>query len=67
MRNRGVVMARTRLLEEVWGYDFEVETNVVDVFIGYLRRKLASAGLDGVIRTVRGVGFVIEQPSERSS
>ncbi len=67
VRNRGVVMARTRLLEEVWGYDFEVETNVVDVFIGYLRRKLASAGLDGVIRTVRGVGFVIEQASERSS
>ena len=60
VRNRNVVMSRTQLLDEVWGYDFEVDTNVVDVFVGYLRKKLRAAGRDGVIRTVRGVGFVIE-------
>lgn len=56
----GVVLSRHRLLEIVWGYDFEVDTNVVDVFVGYLRRKLAAAGLPSVISTVRGVGFVFE-------
>ncbi len=60
VRNRDLVMSRTQLLDEVWGYDFEVDTNVVDVFVGYLRKKLRAAGLDGVITTVRGVGFVIE-------
>ena len=57
--NAGIVMERVRLLELVWGYDFEVDTNVVDVFVGYLRRKLAAAGLDRAIHTVRGVGFVL--------
>lgn len=58
--NPGVVLSRLRLLELVWGYDFDVDTNVVDVFIGYLRRKLAAAGLPPLIGTVRGVGFVFE-------
>jgi two-component system response regulator PrrA len=58
--NPGVVLSRLRLLELVWGYDFDVDTNVVDVFIGYLRRKLAAAGLPPIIATVRGVGFVLE-------
>jgi two-component system response regulator PrrA len=56
----GQVLSRHQLLEMVWGYDFEVDTNVVDVFVGYLRRKLAAAGLESVISTVRGVGFVFE-------
>ncbi|MEM1334030.1 MAG: response regulator transcription factor [Actinomycetota bacterium] len=60
VRNRDVVMERVALLDAVWGYDFDVETNVVDVFVGYLRKKLSAAGLDGVIRTVRGVGFVVD-------
>lgn len=59
VRNAGIVLARLRLLELVWGYDFEVDTNVVDVFIGYLRRKLAAAGVPDAIETVRGVGFVL--------
>ena len=60
--NAGIVLSRVRLLELVWGYDFDVDTNVVDVFVGYLRRKLAAA--DGAravqIETVRGVGFVLK-------
>ncbi|MGL5810971.1 MAG: response regulator transcription factor [Nocardioides sp.] len=55
--NHGIVLSRIRLLELVWGYDFDVDTNVVDVFIGYLRRKLDSAGSPGLIVTVRGIGF----------
>lgn len=54
--NAGIVMGRDRLLALVWGYDFEVNTNVVDVFVGYLRKKLGSEPL---IHTVRGVGFVM--------
>ena len=61
-RNRDLVLSRFTLLEKVWGYNFDVETNVVDVFVGYLRRKLAAAGATDVIRTVRGVGFVIDSP-----
>lgn len=57
--NRGIVLSRIRLLELVWGYDFEVDTNVVDVFVGYLRRKLSAAGGPELIHTVRGVGFVL--------
>ena len=57
--NPGIVLSRIRLLELVWGYDFEVDTNVVDVFVGYLRRKLDAAGAPKAIETVRGVGFVL--------
>ena len=58
-RHRNVVLSRQQLLETVWGYDFEVEGNVVDVFIGYLRRKLEADGEERMIHTVRGVGFVL--------
>jgi two-component system response regulator PrrA len=44
----------------VWGYEFDVDTNVVDVFVGYLRRKIAAAGAPAMIDTVRGVGFVLK-------
>lgn len=57
--NRGIVLSRQSLLESVWGYDFETETNVVDVFVSYLRRKLESGGAPRVLHTVRGVGFVL--------
>jgi two-component system, OmpR family, response regulator PrrA len=59
IRNQGIVLSRERLLELVWGYDFEVNTNVVDVFVGYLRRKLEDDGGSRLIHTVRGVGFVL--------
>ncbi|MEP7047807.1 MAG: response regulator transcription factor [Ilumatobacteraceae bacterium] len=57
--NPGIVLSRIRLLELVWGYDFDVDTNVVDVFVGYLRRKLDTAGASQLIETVRGIGFVL--------
>jgi two-component system response regulator PrrA len=57
--NPGIVLSRIRLLELVWGYDFDVDTNVVDVFVGYVRRKLDAAGAHQLIETVRGIGFVL--------
>jgi two-component system response regulator PrrA len=59
-RHRGMVLSRQQLLERVWGYDFEVDGNVVDVFVGYLRRKLEARGEPRMIHTVRGVGFVLK-------
>ncbi|MEV6561122.1 response regulator transcription factor [Nocardia sp. NPDC051756] len=61
-RNVGVVLSRERLLELVWGYDFAADTNVVDVFVGYLRRKLEVEGTPRLLHTIRGVGFVLRAP-----
>jgi two-component system response regulator PrrA len=55
----GQVLSRAQLLEQVWGYTWDVDTNVVDVFIGYLRKKLEADGGPRVLRTVRGIGFVL--------
>jgi two-component system response regulator PrrA len=60
--NRDVVLSRERLLELVWGYDFDVDTNVVDVFVGYLRRKLEAGDRPRLVHTVRGVGFCLRAP-----
>ncbi|GGF36021.1 DNA-binding response regulator [Williamsia phyllosphaerae] len=57
----GMVLSRTQLLSQVWGYDFAADTNVVDVFIGYLRRKLEANDQPRIIQTVRGVGFVLRR------
>ncbi|MFB8277120.1 response regulator transcription factor [Nocardia colli] len=61
--NPGIVLGREQILSTVWGYDFATDTNVVDVFVSYLRRKLEAPGAPRVVHTVRGVGFVLrEQP-----
>jgi DNA-binding response OmpR family regulator len=57
-RHPGQVLTRTQLLEQVWGYTWEVDSNVVDVFVGYLRRKLEAGGEPRLLATVRGAGFV---------
>ncbi|MGC0415713.1 response regulator transcription factor [Embleya sp. AB8] len=59
VRNPGLVLTRDRLLDRVWGYDFDVRTDVVDTFVSYLRRKLEADGRPRVLHTVRGVGFVL--------
>jgi DNA-binding response OmpR family regulator len=58
-RHPGQVLSREQLLGQVWGYTFDVETNVVDVFVGYLRRKLEAEGEPRMLHTVRGVGWVL--------
>ncbi len=57
MRNRGRVLTRDQILRTVWGYDFDPGTNVVDVYIGYLRRKLHRDEDDTPIVTIRSVGY----------
>jgi DNA-binding response OmpR family regulator len=59
MRNAGQVMARQQLLDAVWGINFDTESNVVDVYVSYLRRKLDVDDAPSVIETVRGVGYRI--------
>ena len=61
VKNMGIVMKREQILDIIWGYDSEVETNVVDVYIRYLRNKLKPFDKDKLIETVRGVGYVIRQ------
>jgi len=59
LRHPGEVIERERLHEEVWGYTFDPGTNIADVFVGYLRRKLEAGGEPRVLQTVRGVGFIL--------
>jgi DNA-binding response OmpR family regulator len=65
-RNPGIVLERDRLLELVWGYDWAADTNVVDVFVSYLRRKMEAEDEPRMIQTVRGVGFVLREPGEEA-
>lgn len=57
--NAGRVLSRTDILRAVWGYDFDPHTNIVEVYIAYLRKKLEGAGAVGVIRTSRGFGYLL--------
>lgn len=59
--NKNIVLTRDQIIEEVWGYDYDGDTNVVDVFIRYLRSKIDTDFQDKLIRTVRGVGYVIKE------
>jgi len=60
LENKNIVLSRDTLLEKVWGYDYMGETNVVDVYVRYLRSKLDDAFSISLITTVRGVGYVIK-------
>lgn len=60
LENVSIVLTREQLLEKVWGYDYFGETNVVDVYIRYLRGKLEEVSDTKYIQTVRGVGYVIK-------
>lgn len=59
--NKNIVLTREQLIKEVWGYDYEGDTNVVDVFIRYLRSKLDDGFEEKIITTIRGVGYVIKE------
>ncbi len=55
IENRNIAMSRERLLDIAWGYDYAGETNVVDVYVRYIRQKTS----DSVIKTIRGVGYIV--------
>jgi len=62
LRNPRQVLTRSVIFERVWGYDFGVMSNSLDVYIGYLRRKTEAAGESRLIQTVRGVGYALREP-----
>lgn len=61
MRNRNVVLSREQILNEVWGYEYLGDSNIVDVYIRYVRNKIGDTGEDKMIQTVRGVGYVMRE------
>ncbi|MDA8353403.1 MAG: response regulator transcription factor [Firmicutes bacterium] len=61
MENRDRVKSREQIIAQVWRFEYSGDTNVVDVYIRYIRNKLAAAGVTGMIETVRGVGYVIRE------
>jgi len=60
MRNPGRVLTRTMITEHVWDYDFDSMTNVIDVYVNYLRKKIDTDRETKLIQTVRGVGYVLK-------
>ena len=62
MRSPTHLLTRQRILNQVWECGFDAGSNVVDVYVGYLRRKLNRAGLEPLLHTVRGAGYRLQQP-----
>ncbi|MGD0397349.1 MAG: response regulator transcription factor [Syntrophobacteraceae bacterium] len=61
IRNPGRVLTRTMIVEHVWDYNFDSMTNIIDVYVNYLRRKIDSDREHKLIHTVRGVGYVLKE------
>ena len=61
MRNPGRVLTRTTISEHVWDYNFDTMTNVIDVYVNYLRKKIDAGREPKLIHTVRGVGYILSQ------
>ena len=59
LRNKTAVMSRSRILDEVWGLDYDGESNVVDTYVHYLRRKIDQESEQPLIRTIRGAGYAL--------
>jgi len=59
MRNEGVVCTRAMIAQHVWDINFDTYTNLIDVFINHLRKKLQAHGCEAMVQTVRGVGYVL--------
>ncbi|MBS7402307.1 MAG: response regulator transcription factor [Oscillospiraceae bacterium] len=60
LKNKNIVLSRDTIIERVWGYDYMGETNVVDVYVRYLRSKIDDAYGINLVQTVRGVGYVVK-------
>ena len=63
LRNVGRVLTRPMLTEHVWGLDFDPESNIIDVYVGYLRRKIETGGTSRLLHTMRGAGYVLRSES----
>ena len=65
LRNAGRLLTRPMIAEHVWGLDFDAESNIIDVYVGYLRRKVDAAGETRLLHTVRGSGYVMKAEDGR--
>ena len=63
IRNKDRVCTRSRIIEHVWDIHFDSDTSVIDVYITFLRKKLDAAGSGNLIQTIRGVGYIVREPS----
>lgn len=63
MHNQGIVLSREKIEDHIWNYDYEGGTNVVDVYISYLRKKIDDGHTNKLIHTVRGQGYVLREDS----
>ena len=61
IRNKGIVLSRQKIENHVWNFDYSGGTNVVDVYIRYLRKKIDEENTQKLIHTVRGVGYVLRE------
>jgi heavy metal response regulator len=64
LRNKGKVLSRTEIIENVWGYDFDPNTNIVDVHIKFLREKIDTGFRRKLIHTIRGAGYVLKEEDD---
>ena len=62
MRHPGQVLSKSQLLDQVWGYDYDPGSNIVEVYVGYLRKKLGRDRID----SVRGMGYRLIEPGART-
>ena len=62
LRNPRQVLRRPLIYDRVWGYDIGSDSHALEVYVGYLRRKLEEAGETRLIHTVRGVGYALREP-----
>lgn len=63
LHNKGKVCRRTRIIEKIWDIHFDKDTSVIDVFINSLRKKLDEPGKESFIKTIRGVGYLVNDPA----
>jgi DNA-binding response OmpR family regulator len=64
LRRPNQVFTRTTIMERVWGYDFDTESNILEVYINFLRKKIDRGHARKLLHTVRGVGYVLREESE---
>jgi len=62
MSRPGVTVAKSEILHAVWGEDFDGDPNIIEVYVGYLRRKIDQPGQESLIQTVRGIGYNVRTP-----
>ena len=64
IRNKGKILSRDTIEQHIWNYDYEGGTNVIDVYIRYLRKKIDDGYEPKLIHTIRGIGYVLKVENE---